>query len=434
MAPDNIFFDVKEPSRITVRPTSGDPADALMLISFRSELRRKTSTKEARRAVSCGDARFDLNSGSDGMARPVLCTSSGLTLTTEEAGQVFVGVAARSGPSTMEQGPQTPAAPSAMEPMPIPTTPQPLIAVPDLPFAGLNQNFVATCAPLGSSEPKPDPRRQVARTVTETATGATGGAINTAINQRNDSGGADVSRNTLFFAAPINENNGSRLWGNLQFRKFSGDTDGNGGEITFGIDTELPSGVIIGGILSYGDYDLEVDGTEVTARSLTLGPYFSVEVSDMWEIDGYLTYARPEYDVGGTDFTATRWSAQLRATATHMLGDIRADSFVSLLGYREDQPAAGTFAAQEVSSFGSSAGTKLTMTSLGNFQPYLSIGLDYREADDGTDGTGSHTSPRVGLGFKQQMDAGLFRLDLDGGRIDEGTRDMGISVGYEVRF
>ena len=432
MAPDNIRFDVKEPSRITVRPTSGNPADALMLISLKSELIAKIPTEKPKSSVSCGNFRFELNSGSDGMARLGLCTSSGLTLTTEGAGQVFVGVGTRTGPSTMEQVPQTPAASSTIEPTPIPPTPRPVIPV--YPMPGFTQDFVATCAPLGSPKPKPDPRRQVARTVTETATGATGGAINTAINQRNDSGGADVSRNTLFFAAPINENNGSRLWGNLQFRKFSGDTDGNGGEITFGIDTELPSGVIVGGILSYGDYDLEVDGTDVTARSLTLGPYFSVEVSDRWEIDGYLTYARPEYDVDGTDFTATRWSAQLRATATHMLGDVRADSFISLLGYREDQPDAGTFAAQEVSSFGSSAGTKLTMTSLGNFQPYLSIGLDYRQADDGTDGTGSHTSPRVGLGFKQQMDAGLFRLDLDGGRIDEGTRDMGISVGYEVRF
>ena len=282
-----------------------------------------------------------------------------------------------------------------------------------------------------------------AAAATAGATGsAVGKAVRTATNGRNNSGGGGAGRLTdlslsetgLFFAARP-ENNDGQFWGALEGRWFNGDIDGDGAELTLGADWELPSGLIIGGILSVGSYDLEAEGSEVEISSLTYGPYLSKQVSDLYSIDALITYSRPEYDIDGTEFTAERWAGDIRATADYSMGANDVSSFVSIGGYRERQPGAGALAERDISQVRAAIGTKIIFNPMADFRPFVSMAAEHVSFDAGAGADRvSHTSPRIGLGFAYDINGGRIDFDLDGGEFIEGTRDVGLLVRYSIDF
>lgn len=263
-------------------------------------------------------------------------------------------------------------------------------------------------------------------------TTAIGGGINSAMSSRKGGSGVAASQNGVFFATQGDAED-AQVWVSLEGRKFSGDIDGDGAELSFGADFEAGPGAYIGFVVSAGEYDLTTATDTINVKSVSYGPYFSTEIDDTWSVDGFITFADPEYDVSGTAYTAQRRSGQLRVTADYTWQNMDVASHLSFGGFREDHPAAGSNAAFDVSSTSGSLGTTVMFDAGGGLRPYVSLAAEFNRLDDGTTES-EHFSPRVGLGLSYDSAKGTTTLDIDGGETLEGTRDYGLRVGHSFQF
>jgi hypothetical protein len=262
---------------------------------------------------------------------------------------------------------------------------------------------------------------------------AIGGAIGSATNNRFGGGGnVEISQNRLFFSSNGEDGGTVVAWGSFAARSFDGGVDGEGYDFTLGADIELNPTLILGAVLSFGDYDLTSGVTPVDIESVTVGAYIAQRVEDLI-FDAYLTYAEPDYNVGGTRYSAKRWAGQAKISFDYTLGwaDIRSFGSVNFLS--EDHPAAGVLVARSVSSLTGSLGTKATYRTDGPITPYASLALEHNSFDNGVTTT-TNTSPRVGAGFTYSVGNTSIQFDVDAGEPFEGTRDYGARVRLEKSF
>ena len=263
----------------------------------------------------------------------------------------------------------------------------------------------------------------------QAATGAIGGAV------ANANGGtpAAVTRNGLFLSTS-GASTALQAWLSLQARSYDGAVDGRSHEFTLGADFELGANTRLGLLLSSGKADLDVSGVAVDVDALSFGPYFKTRFGQHYELTGFYVFARPEYDIAGTSYRADRQAGGLNLTASYSWGGTEIDSFLGLSGFSEDHPAAGALAGRTVSGLTGSIGTRATFAQGAALRPYVSLGADFSQFDDGLGISDSHTSPRLGTGFTWNSDRGTFSMDLNGGRIIEDTRDIELRMKYNLNF
>lgn len=266
-----------------------------------------------------------------------------------------------------------------------------------------------------------------------TAGAASSMAVGSAISNAINGSGPAVSTQGIFLTTGGSAGM-SKGWVSLQGRSFDGDVDGRAYEFTLGTDFQVAEGTRLGLFVSTGKADLNVSGTSVDSTALTYGPYFKTQISGMYEITGYAAFAKPEYTVGGTSYDAERRSGGLTVNANYVWGNTQVKSFLGVSGFKEDHPAAGALAAREVNMVTGSIGTKATFASGSALQPYLSISADFSRFDDGVNGRKTHSTPRLGTGFDYATGAGNLSMDVNGGRILEGTRDVEVRLKYDFSF
>lgn len=278
-----------------------------------------------------------------------------------------------------------------------------------------------------------------AATATETfdapakAAGASiGAAIGNAIDAQS-SGGAEVSRNGMFFTAPSDDGAG-KFWGAFDFTTFKGDLDGQGIEFTLGADRALAGGGLIGVVASYGAYDMDEGGVITSVNALTFGPYFSMPLGESWSVKGYATVARPEYDVDGTAYVSQRATGEISLANGYDLGAVSLDSYLTVRGFSEQHPDAGALSERRIQSMSGLIGTRATFDAIGAITPRFGVAAVFNKTRTDDDPWESFVSPHVELGFVTQGEIGSWSLNFAYDEVSEGTRSYGVNVGYAVSF
>jgi len=296
-------------------------------------------------------------------------------------------------------------------------------------------SVTASCTPssTGTDEDAEAKKSSDAQSGGSKAAGATSTtAVNTAINSALNGGpGISATRSGVFFSTQ-GQNSETTFWGAFQGRKFDGSITGRNLEFTLGGDVTLAETTRLGLFVSKGKADLTIGGVAVTSDALSVGPYFRAGIGQSYDITGFALFARPDYNVGGTTYKATRRAFGLQANATYGIGGMEVQSWLGVRGFSEDHPAAGALAAKGIRDVTASLGTK-AIFGQDALRPYLSIAGEYHNnVDGGVKDT--FFSPRLGAGFSYTAGRGQLNIDIDGGKVLSNTRDYGLNIGYSLNF
>ncbi|EKE71767.1 autotransporter domain-containing protein [Celeribacter baekdonensis] len=240
-----------------------------------------------------------------------------------------------------------------------------------------------------------------------------------------------VSRQGGFATGAI-EGTGVTVWGYAEGRSYWGDDDGASYDLVIGADRMMSDTLFVGAMLGYNKID--VDGSDDTGKALAYGPYFGLETGTL-RLDGFLTYARPEYEIGGESFTANR-----RALGLAMSGDVPLASgilspFGRLTAFDERQRAYGTVAAEHIQNARLSLGARMEFAEVNGMTPYFSGAVEAVSHKTRAEGSSSFVAPRIGVGFDSEMANGMMlSVDVDAGKQAEGTYDAGLRIGLSKSF
>ena len=259
----------------------------------------------------------------------------------------------------------------------------------------------------------------------------------TSFGQTHGTPGITPTRNGLRFSTSGEggfSGDGWTLWGDAGYQEFDGDIDGDNLFVTLGADTHVGVSTRLGFMIDYSDLDVTTSGTVVTTETLTFGPYVSVDLNGKWSLDAFLAYGEPDYEVGGTGFSAERVMGGVSLNADYMVKGVAITSFISADGFSEDQPAVGVTPSRTVSNIRASLGTIAEFNPGEAVRPYLSLAAEVSEFDDGLGTDTSNFSPRLGAGMTVDGDLGSFHVGVEGGEVIDGTQDYTFSLGFEARF
>lgn len=267
------------------------------------------------------------------------------------------------------------------------------------------------------------------------------------LRSRWNGGGNTASRDQIYVStrnlpgANAFETPEFNAWMSLQWRHFSGGSDGHSADLTFGLDRFINPDLLVGGYFAYGQSEMTTGTTILSANSPAFGIYASRRLGQGLFLDGTLGVARPRVKVGTGRFTSTRYTASLQLSGETTLGALTVSPFVSVLGTLDQQPAytgtLGAVAADDVKSVTASLGARFEPTmgiGPGNaWQPWLSVAWDHGSLRSNT-GRDTFDAPRIGLGISGAWGTGELSLEADAGKIGSTTRDVGLSMFYEWRF
>lgn len=268
------------------------------------------------------------------------------------------------------------------------------------------------------------------------------GAISTGTTNNSQSrfgaSNTQVTQNNLFISTKgdgLTEPDWN-AWASVEYRKYSSALDGESFDAVIGVDRLISQDMLVGVLLGYGRMDL-TDGTNTSDQtSLAIGPYFTRQMDRML-IDGFLTYARPEYETTAGNFTSTRLSLGLSASGGALPNAPYIAPYFDLKAFQEDQPAYGAVAANKITSYTASMGAQITaLQDLGNsgLTPHLRVGLDAKSTRSTLAATDRFVYGRLGLGLSGQMGAGFFTVDVDTGKTRSDVFDRGIEARWEFSF
>lgn len=252
-----------------------------------------------------------------------------------------------------------------------------------------------------------------------------------------------ASRNSVFLSTSNLPGADSQLgqaefngWVSVEGRQLSGATTGNTFDVVFGVDRLISNRLIVGALIAYGRQDLTSGTTNTQVNSPSVGAYFASRLQGDWLADGYVSVARPAYDVGGATFTANRVSGAFGLTGNYDAYGMGMSPFAKVNGYRESQPAYGAVAANDITRFNASVGTRVSpLAELdGGILPYISVAVDFGVTDSTAGGRDSYWAPRLGAGFSTELGAGFLSVDMDAGRIRSDVTDIGLRATYEFTF
>lgn len=269
------------------------------------------------------------------------------------------------------------------------------------------------------------------------------GVSNNTQNRLNNGSGNSASRNTVFLSTQNLPGAEGQLgqpewnaWISAEGRSYSGGYDGSTVDVVLGADRLVSDDLIVGALLAYGRTDIQDATQQTQATSVALGAYFATRLQGDLFLDGFITHARPDYEIGANSFTATRTSAALSFSGNYSGGRLSVSPFAKLNGYREAQPAYGAVAANDITSFNASLGAKVEPLAAmaGGLVPYVSVAYDYGSRTSTANGSETFTSPRLGAGFSTLVGAGYLSVDLDAGKVQSDVRDIGLRATYEFNF
>ncbi|WP_127113512.1 autotransporter domain-containing protein [Shimia sediminis] len=268
---------------------------------------------------------------------------------------------------------------------------------------------------------------------------AVGNALGNALAGRNGNGGATATRNGMFLSTQ-GESGTWSYWAGLSGRHFSGDFDGDNVDLVFGVDVEVGGNTILGLAGAYGMLDITASGTRYEADTFAIGPYLQTRFGGGLELEAYVMYGEPDYTVAGaTKFDAERVFGGLKLTGEVPVNWAVLRPSVGYRGFSEKMPAhtVGLTAVPARTVSQNTANVSLRMDfheTQGGLFPYLTVGLDFNDFDDGLGGGDTYVSPRLAAGFKIESRTGTFTVDLDGGEIADGTNDVGLTVLFSRSF
>ena len=163
-------------------------------------------------------------------------------------------------------------------------------------------------------------------------------------------------------------------------------------------------------------------------------PYFSAQIGERTTLDSWFAYGRPEYSADGEDFTATRRGAGIELAHEIQIGQVGFTGSVGIHGFSEALPSDAPGGARTVSARTLSAAGQMDFYNQSAFTPYLSLGLDANEFDDGLGNTSNDVAPRVGAGVYGTVGGGTFAVNVDSGELYDGVRDVNAGVNWTLNF
>ncbi len=282
----------------------------------------------------------------------------------------------------------------------------------------------------------------VAATQAQLVTGAAGAsasfsssALSNAMSARNG-GGATVSSNRITFSSRNGAgDSGWTAWGTAAFTQFNGRTDGTARSLTFGLDYAVSPNLLVGVMAGLNTYEQTTAGTKLSGRATEVGPYVVYDLGKTFDLEAFLTYSRPNYDLAGASLQSTRVTGGVKLRAQYEAGGVQLDSHLSLRGFNETTEAfAGQVAARTVEQYVASLSTKATFNTAGLWQPTLGLGVDAISTRDGRGGNASWISPRASLGIGYASGLTSFNASIDAGRALRDTTDLTLHLGLSVRF
>ncbi|MEL7092426.1 MAG: hypothetical protein AAFN94_11890 [Pseudomonadota bacterium] len=227
---------------------------------------------------------------------------------------------------------------------------------------------------------------------------------------------------------------GWNAFAQVNARTFVGDVDGNGRDVTLGIDRSFGA-ARVGLLLTDSTYDLtDATAQQADSDALSYGLYALAEFNETWFVQAFALQSDPDYVVGANAFEADRTAGGLTVGTGREMGALYVTGFASINGYSEDHPVVGITPARTISS------TTISIGSRAYFQPsttaigYVGLALQHNSFDDGLGNDDDSISPRLSTGYEVQAGPGTFAIDADLGEVVDGTTDIGVSVGYFVSF
>lgn len=268
---------------------------------------------------------------------------------------------------------------------------------------------------------------------------AVGNALSNALGARGGTGGPTATRNGMFLSTQGESSNWS-YWAGISGRHFDGSFDGNNVDLVFGVDVEVGGNTILGLAGAYGLLDITASGTKYEADTFAIGPYLQTRFGGGLELEAYVMYGEPDYTVAGaTKFDAERVFGGLKLSGEVPVSWAVLRPSIGYRGFSEKMPAhtVGLTAVPARTVSQNTANLSLRMDfheTQGGMLPYVTVGLDFNDFDDGLGGGDNYVSPRLAAGFKIESRSGTFTVDLDGGEIADGTNDIGLTILFSRSF
>ncbi|SEK17481.1 ubiquitin-like protein [Pacificibacter marinus] len=272
------------------------------------------------------------------------------------------------------------------------------------------------------------------------------GTSNNSRSRLGESSSNIVSRSQLFFSTQNLSNNSLErpelnVWFLAEGRHYSGGYDGYSADVVFGADKLFSNNFLAGLMLGYGHVDISDATGSVGANSPAVGAYFATKFAGDLILDGYFSYARPEYKLDGATLKSDRISASLALSGDHTIGTLNIRPFTSVSGYSESQPSyiggGGAVAANDIYEYKASLGARFEVTSALGFTgmtSYMSAAVDYGRSKSTSTGTEDFAAPRLGFGVSGPVGEGYLSIDLDGGKVSSETYDLGLRANYSFNF
>ena len=262
-------------------------------------------------------------------------------------------------------------------------------------------------------------------------------AVSKAVRDRFDTGGNGLTAGTSGLRLSSQGDNSEwRLWGEIGWQGLSGPLDGHAGIALLGADQRFASGLVFGGFAGYGTADLTLSLSPVEAKGPVIGVYAAQNLQSL-RVEGYLSYGRPRYRTLFDSFSADRLTGALTVSGKVPIGTATLSPFLQARGWHERLPihqiSVGTAPASTAKGVAVNGGFRLDWTLQNGMSPWVSLALEHSRFDDQFV-SGSHTSPRLGLGFEHDLAGGALSLALDFGSVLENVDTFGLSLGYSVAF
>ncbi|WP_298256843.1 autotransporter outer membrane beta-barrel domain-containing protein [uncultured Litoreibacter sp.] len=237
----------------------------------------------------------------------------------------------------------------------------------------------------------------------------------------------------------------SSAWASADTKRFNGTYSGNSTNLIFGADTLLGDAFAVGIIAGYNNSSVDVPaGQRVKAEGLSIGTYFSAQLSDTLNLDGFVGFGKPDYNVDGGQFSGDKTFGNLTLTGSVPLQRAELSPFISVASVREKLPAFTStapvvaYAATEIKSFVATIGTGVHYNPIdkGNltYLPNAGFEVDYVRNDDGFGTTDSFTAPRISGGVTILSDTGAANFGAHISRTSEGTTTVGANASYFWQF
>lgn len=229
-------------------------------------------------------------------------------------------------------------------------------------------------------------------------------------------------------------------WTTADLYALSQGLDGDGGSLTFGVDSLTGGGVLVGAYL--GQTWLRLDGeAQARARSPAAGVYLGFPLGAGFVLDGHIGLARPRVEDAGESVRSDRIMGALGVTGSWQTGGLLLSPGLRAMAYDEDVPAnvlgglsrpAETLRYRSVVASLRVAGTRgLGGTGL---MPYGELSVARVTLDSSLDGESGFTAPRAAIGLAGSLGAGSFSAQLSGGALLEDADDLGLTLGYSLDF